>query len=88
MIRQTGLGAAFAPPRCTICARRPATPGDDRCERCRLFVLMAIQSGAIPWRPVPRWADLVLVMTHLGIDQDTAERLLKDRPIRRGTKEG
>ncbi len=85
--RQTGLGAAFAPPLCTLCERRPASPGDDRCERCRLFVLTAIRSGSIPWRRVPRWVDVVLVMTHLGVDQDVAERLLKDRPVRRA-KEG
>lgn len=75
--RQTGLGAAFAPPRCAICDRRDATPGDGRCERCRLFVLAAIRSGAIPWRPTPAWRDVALVMEHLGVDQDVAERLLK-----------
>ena len=87
-MRQTELGTSFSRPRCITCQRRPATPGDDRCERCRLFILTAVNSGSIPWRRVPRWADVALVMEWLGVDQDVAERLLKDRPIRRGTKEG
>jgi len=75
--------------RCPLCHRRRVMKarckhrkksGVFHCWTCCRFITKYIDTGLIPRRPVPMVADVELVMRELGVDQDSAVRLLGGTP--------